>query len=132
MISDDIRRIRAEAPLILNITNYVVMNTTANALLAIGASPVMAHALEEVEELVGHARALVINIGTLSGPWVAAMLAAGRKARERKLPVDNLLTLVLPWMLRQHSLNFSINMKKKLKKTWQKNNLNLFETKDNH
>ena len=87
MISDDIRRIRAEAPLILNITNYVVMNTTANALLAIGASPVMAHALEEVEELVGHARALVINIGTLSGPWVAAMLAAGRKARERKLPV---------------------------------------------
>ena len=87
MISDDIRRIRAEAPLILNITNYVVMNTTANALLAIGASPVMAHAIEEVEELVGHARALVINIGTLSTPWVAAMLAAGRKARERKLPV---------------------------------------------
>lgn len=87
MLSDDIRRIRAEAPLILNITNYVVMNTTANALLAIGASPVMAHAIEEVEEFVGHARALVINIGTLSGPWVAAMLAAGRKARERSLPV---------------------------------------------
>ncbi len=87
MISDDIRRIRDEAPLVLNITNYVVMNTTANALLAIGASPVMAHAIEEVEELVGLARALVINIGTLSAPWVAAMLKAGRKARERSLPV---------------------------------------------
>ena len=64
----DIQKIKAEAPLIHNITNYVVMNTTANALLSIGASPVMAHADEEVEELVAIARALVINIGTLSSP----------------------------------------------------------------
>ena len=50
-IWQDVQRIRAEAPLVHNITNYVVMNTTANALLSIGASPVMAHALEEVEEM---------------------------------------------------------------------------------
>jgi hydroxyethylthiazole kinase len=87
MIWQDIQRIRAEAPLVHNITNYVVMNTTANALLAIGASPVMAHALEEVEEMAGLARALVINIGTLSAPWVEAMLKAGKEARRRKIPV---------------------------------------------
>ena len=52
----DVQKIRAEAPLVHNITNYVVMNATANALLAIGASPVMAHAIEEVEEMVRHAR----------------------------------------------------------------------------
>lgn len=83
----DLARIRADAPLVHNITNYVVMNTTANALLAVGASPVMAHAIEEVEEMVGMARALVLNIGTLSGPWIAAMQRAGQAARQRGIPV---------------------------------------------
>ena len=83
----DLLRIRAEAPLVHNITNYVVMNTTANALLAVGASPVMAHAVEEVEEMVGLARALVLNIGTLSPAWIDAMLLAGRAARRRGIPI---------------------------------------------
>ena len=83
----DIERIRAEAPLIHNITNYVVMNTTANALLALGASPVMAHAVEEAEEMAAMARAVVINIGTLSAPWVQAMIIAGRVARQRGIPL---------------------------------------------
>ena len=76
----DVERIRAEAPLVHNITNYVVMNTTANALLAIGASPVMAHAEEEVAEMAAMARALVLNIGTLSEQWIAAMFRAGNSA----------------------------------------------------
>jgi len=83
----DIQRIRAEAPLVHNITNYVVMNTTANALLAVGASPVMAHAVEEVEEMAGLARALVINIGTLSAAWVEAMVKAGREAKRKSVPI---------------------------------------------
>ncbi len=83
----DLTRIRAEAPLVHNITNYVAMNLTANALLALGASPVMAHALDEVEEMVGLARALVLNIGTLSPEWIEAMLRAGRAARRRGIPV---------------------------------------------
>ena len=87
MIWQDIESIRQESPLLLNITNYVVMNSTANALLALGASPVMAHAVEEVEEMTRLARALVINIGTLSAPWIDAMLLAGRTARERRIPV---------------------------------------------
>jgi hydroxyethylthiazole kinase len=87
MMWQDLQRIRAEAPLVHNVTNYVVMNTTANALLALGASPVMAHAIEEVEEMVGLARALVLNIGTLSAPWVASMLAAGRAAKRRGIPI---------------------------------------------
>ena len=82
-----LRRIRETKPVVHSITNYVVMNTTANALLAIGASPVMAHAIEEVEEMAGIARALVINIGTLSAPWVDAMLKAGLEARKRGIPI---------------------------------------------
>jgi hydroxyethylthiazole kinase len=80
-------RIREQKPLVHQITNYVVMNETANATLALGALPVMAHAQEEVEEMVGLASALVINIGTLSPHWVEAMLAAGRAANERGIPV---------------------------------------------
>jgi hydroxyethylthiazole kinase len=84
---DTLARIRAEKPLIHQITNYVVMNETANATLALGALPVMAHALEEVEEMAGLARALVLNIGTLSPSWVDAMVLAGRAASTRGIPI---------------------------------------------
>jgi hydroxyethylthiazole kinase len=83
----DLTTLRARKPLVHQITNYVVMNETANATLALGALPVMAHAVQEVEEMVGLAGALVINIGTLSDHWVEAMLAAGREANERDVPV---------------------------------------------
>jgi hydroxyethylthiazole kinase len=79
--------IRERKPLVHNITNYVVMNETANAILALGALPVMAHAKEEVREMVGLAGALVLNIGTLSGQWIEAMLLAGAAANERGIPV---------------------------------------------
>ena len=82
-----LRLLRERKPLVHQITNYVVMNETANATLALGALPVMAHAREEVEEMVGLADALVINIGTLSPPWVEAMIAAGRAANARGIPV---------------------------------------------
>ena len=84
---ESLRRLRETKPLVHQITNYVVMNETANATLALGALPVMAHALEEVEEMVGLAGALVLNIGTLSPHWVEAMLAAGRAANARGVPV---------------------------------------------
>jgi hydroxyethylthiazole kinase len=79
--------IRAAHPLVHQITNYVVMNETANITLAIGASPVMAHALEEVEEMAAVAGALVLNIGTLSPVWVEAMVLAGRAANRHGAPV---------------------------------------------
>src|SRR5438094_8873817 len=82
-----LRAIREQKPLVHQITNYVVMNETANATLALGALPVMAHAREEVEEMVGLASALVLNIGTLSEPWVEAVLLAGRPASARPMPV---------------------------------------------
>ena len=82
-----LHEIRERKPLVHQITNYVVMNETANATLATGALPVMAHAREEVEEMVGLASALVLNIGTLSPPWVEAMLAAGRAASRRGIPI---------------------------------------------
>jgi hydroxyethylthiazole kinase len=87
MLWQEIQKIRAEAPLVHNITNYVVMNITANALLAIGASPVMAHAIEEVEEMTSHAKALVLNLGTLSIPWIDSMLKAGQMAVRMGIPI---------------------------------------------
>jgi hydroxyethylthiazole kinase len=82
-----LRELRERKPLVHQITNYVVMNETANATLALGALPVMAHAPQEVEEMVGLASALVLNIGTLSEHWIEAMLFAGRAATAREIPV---------------------------------------------
>lgn len=83
----NLEKIRSNKPLVHNITNYVVMNYTANVLLAAGASPVMAHAINEVEEMVGFAGALVLNIGTLSDAWVESMVVAGQKAATLGTPV---------------------------------------------
>jgi hydroxyethylthiazole kinase len=83
----DLQAIRKRQPLIHNITNFVVMNETANVILAVGASPVMAHALEEVEEMVGFAGALVLNIGTLWPGLVEACVVAGKRANALGVPV---------------------------------------------
>ena len=79
--------LRERKPLVHSITNYVVMNETANAVLALGALPVMAHARDEVREMVGLAGALVLNIGTLEDSWIESMLIAGTTANERGIPV---------------------------------------------
>jgi hydroxyethylthiazole kinase len=84
---DDLNAVRTKSPLVHNITNYVVMNTTANALLAVGASPIMAHAVDEVDDMVKIASSLVINIGTLSKNWIDGMIKAGKAARERDIPM---------------------------------------------
>jgi len=83
----NLRKLRETKPLVHNITNFVVMNFTANILLAAGASPVMAHAENEVEEMVSFARALVLNIGTLTDDWVDAMIKAGKKATVLGVPI---------------------------------------------
>jgi hydroxyethylthiazole kinase len=86
---NSILSVRKNSPLVHNITNYVVMNTTANALLAAGASPIMAHAHPEVEDMVAICGVLVINIGTLDEYWVESMLIAAAKAN----------ALGKPWVL---------------------------------
>lgn len=78
--------VRQHSPLVHNITNFVVMNNTANALLAIGASPIMAHAHPEVRDMVAISHALVINIGTLDKYWVESMLQAAEKAHTSNKP----------------------------------------------
>jgi len=79
--------IRESAPLIHNITNIVVANFSANGLLAIGASPVMADAIEEVAEMAFVSDALVLNIGTLGTMTEATMIRAGQAANEANHPV---------------------------------------------
>lgn len=86
-IGEALTRLRATRPLIHQITNYVVMNDTANVTLHVGGLPVMAHAREEVVEMVGLAGALVLNPGTLEPGWVEAMELAGQEARRRGIPV---------------------------------------------
>jgi hydroxyethylthiazole kinase len=80
-------QIRQQKPLLHHITNFVVMNDTANVTLHIGGLPVMAHAREEVAEMVGAAGALVLNPGTLTPGWVESMLIAGRRANELGIPI---------------------------------------------
>lgn len=80
-------RVRETKPLVHHITNTVTQNDVANATLAIGASPVMAHALEEVEAMVAQARALVVNLGTPTPAGVDAMLLAARRANAEGVPV---------------------------------------------
>jgi hydroxyethylthiazole kinase len=77
----------SERPLVHHLTNYVTVNLVANATLCVGALPVMAHAAEEVEEMVSHASALAINMGTLDPPWIEAMTKAGREANRLGIPV---------------------------------------------
>lgn len=84
-----LQQLRETVPLVQNITNFVVMNNTANALLAVGASPVMAHAQEEIDEVLSLANSLVINIGTLSPIWIDGMVKAADLAN----------ALGKPWVL---------------------------------
>ncbi|WLR43067.1 hydroxyethylthiazole kinase [Bacillus carboniphilus] len=86
-ITFTLKKVREQCPLIHNITNVVVTNFTANGLLAVGASPVMAYAKEEVEDMVKIAGALVLNIGTLNETDVEAMILAGRAANKKGIPV---------------------------------------------
>lgn len=79
--------IRIKNPLVHNITNYVTVNDCANAVLAIGASPIMADDETEVGEITGISSALVINIGTLNQRTIGAMIMAGKKANDLDIPV---------------------------------------------
>ena len=84
-----LQAIRRETPLVQNITNFVSMDVVANALLALGASPAMVHAVEEVREFSALANALVVNIGTLSSAWVTSMGTAA----------EAMSTAGKPWVL---------------------------------
>lgn len=86
-IADDLLKIKENKPLVHHITNFVVMNETANATLCIGALPVMAHAREEVSEMVAFAGALLLNIGTLTPELIDSMILAGKRANELEIPV---------------------------------------------
>ncbi|CAE6930992.1 Catalyzes the phosphorylation of the hydroxyl group of 4-methyl-5-beta-hydroxyethylthiazole (THZ) [Vibrio sp. B1FLJ16] len=79
-ITQALNSVRQQKPLVVSITNYVVMNNTANALLATGASPIMAHSQQEMTEMMSFAGALVINIGTLDSVWIPRMLFAVEQA----------------------------------------------------
>ncbi len=86
-LAKDMELVRHNSPLVHCITNYVAMNFNANALLAIGASPVMAHAKEEMASMTAIASSLVLNIGTLDAQWVEGMFAAGESMKELGRPI---------------------------------------------
>ncbi|SHJ34538.1 hydroxyethylthiazole kinase [Clostridium amylolyticum] len=86
-VIDLLAKLREEKPLVHHITNYVTVNDCANITLAIGASPVMADDINEVEEMVSMASSLVLNIGTLNERTIHSMLAAGKKANDLNIPI---------------------------------------------
>lgn len=81
-----LQQMRATAPLVHNITNFVAMNIMANVLLAAGASPAMVHARDEVAEFAGLSHALTVNIGTLDAEWAASMATAAQVMRDAGRP----------------------------------------------
>ncbi len=83
----DLSAIRSKSPVVLNLTNSVAMDLSANALLAVGASPIMAHAPEELEELVAICGAIVINIGTLDSAFVERATQLAKLAALNGKPV---------------------------------------------
>ncbi|MBB2163247.1 hydroxyethylthiazole kinase [Gluconacetobacter sp. 1b LMG 1731] len=85
-VATTLERVRAGTPLVHNITNIVAANTTANALLALGASPAMVDAEEEVEAFAAQAAALVVNIGTITAPQAAAIARAIQAAQRAGTP----------------------------------------------
>lgn len=95
----DLTRIREGQPLVVHVTNNVVTNTTANALLALGASPAMTHHPADAAALAALAGAVVCNMGTPGEENVAAMLAAAAAAREACVPVvfDPVAAGATPW-----------------------------------
>lgn len=86
-IGNLLENVRERAPLVHHITNYVTVNDCANITLSIGASPVMADDINEVEAMTSIASSLVINIGTLNSRTVECMIKAGKKANEAGIPV---------------------------------------------
>lgn len=81
------KRIREKNPLIHHITNTVTMTDCANMTLAIGASPIMADLLDEVEEMTGLSDALVLNMGTISKNSAEAMKRASLTASNKSIPI---------------------------------------------
>ncbi|GAG58704.1 unnamed protein product [marine sediment metagenome] len=86
-ISETLRKIKEQRPLVHHITNWVTIYDCANIVRAIGALPVMAHAIEEVEQMTSISSALVLNIGTLTVDLAESMILAGKKANEKNIPV---------------------------------------------
>lgn len=78
---------RKQRPLVHHITNYVTVNDCANITLCAGGAPVMAHAPDEVEEMVQYAGALVLNIGTLDQDQITSMIRVGKAAASRGIPI---------------------------------------------
>ncbi|MYL49733.1 hydroxyethylthiazole kinase [Halobacillus litoralis] len=87
MVVNMINRVREQRPLIHHITNAVVMNFTANGLLAFGGSPIMANAKQEVADVTRLSQGLLLNIGTLHEDQVEAMILAGKAANEIGIPL---------------------------------------------
>ena len=87
MIGIYLDQVRAHAPLIHNITNYVTVNDVANMILACGASPIMADEAEDAAEITVICGGLNLNIGTLNRRTIEGMFAAGRRAKGLGHPV---------------------------------------------
>ena len=85
-IDRDVAALRAQAPLVHCLTNVVAAGFSANALLALGASPAMVENAEESADFAALAGAVLANLGTLSEERDRALRAATGAARESATP----------------------------------------------
>jgi hydroxyethylthiazole kinase len=86
-VCDLLEKVRRQQPVVHHLTNWVTIYDCAQVVKTLGASPVMAHAEEELADMAQIASALVLNIGTLTGDFVEAMKLASRNANLRVIPV---------------------------------------------
>lgn len=82
-----LNKVKEVNPLVLHYTNEVTINDCANITLALGASPLMSYSYEEVEEIIGIANSVVINIGTMNSEKLELFLLAGKTANKLNKPV---------------------------------------------
>jgi hydroxyethylthiazole kinase len=85
--AETLAAVRDRKPLVHHITNWVTISECASITRSLGALPVMAHAAEEVDEMVSISGALVLNIGTLTPELIDSMVRAGKKANELGKPI---------------------------------------------
>ncbi len=85
-VENIINSIRSNAPLIHCITNPISINDCANAVLAVGAKPIMAEHPKEVAKITSMASVLAVNLGNITDARINSIMISGKTSLENNIP----------------------------------------------
>lgn len=86
-ISNILIDIKKKSPIVHCITNNVTIQDCANAILAVGGSPIMTNSINETEDVTSFSNSLLLNIGTLNDQQMESMIISGKKAKLLNIPI---------------------------------------------